>query len=72
MWTTCPESLREAKRPGLEPATSWLQVNLLPQVNPGAGLEKIRWRSGSGAGAEREWDRMSGSGAVSGVTKCYV
>ena len=26
VWTTCPESLREAERPGLEPATSQLQV----------------------------------------------
>jgi len=26
VWTTCPESLREAERPGLEPATFWLQV----------------------------------------------
>jgi len=26
VWTTCPESLRVVERPGLEPATYWLQV----------------------------------------------
>ena len=29
-WTTCPESLREAERPGLEPATFRLQVRRPP------------------------------------------
>ena len=33
-WTTCPESLRVAERPGLEPATSRLQVRRLNHYTP--------------------------------------
>ena len=49
VWTTCPELIRKAERPGVEPATSWLQVlcpnhyTTMPHTCTGIVDKPVKW-----------------------------